>query len=665
MTRLLHRINMGWKFLLALSLPLMAMTWFAASGVLERQQLATNMADLEEMTRISQRAGNLIHELQRERGMTAGFLSSEGASFGDSLPDQRRATDARLETFRQYLNNVDLVALDARLAARIDDTLSQLAATGALRQRIDGLEIPTGEAIAHYTEINNDLITVIGRMTLATEEASVSSRLTAYYSLLQAKELAGIERAVLSGAFSADAMTPATYQRLLTLVGQETAYHEAFDTLATPAMRERLRQVAESPEVARVEPLRGTAIALGTEGGYGVDAQQWFDWQTDKIDLLKEVEDAVAEDVLATAVSLRSSAFGDLIRHLLVAGLAAGLAVLLAAIIVRSIVLPLRRTLKAIKNSSGDLTLRLDAPGSDELAQLYRAFNESSANSELLVSNIKQGAMAVAVASSQINQGNQNLAQRTEEQSSSLVETASSMEQMTASVRQTADNARQAQGLSDQAASQATQGSSVASEARTAMAEIHAANREVTRIVEAIDNIAFQTNLLALNASVEAARAGEHGRGFAVVASEVRKLASRSAEEAEQIRQLIDNNVARIDAGERLVNATSDTLETIAERVQQVADIIAEMSTAAGEQSSGIEQINQAISQLEEVTQHNATLVEQVAAASRSLDGQAEDMTRLIARFKVSESPHRHPVQEQKQPQALAHLPGPVPAYEQ
>ncbi|EWH03506.1 methyl-accepting chemotaxis protein [Halomonas sp. BC04] len=178
----------------------------------------------------------------------------------------------------------------------------------------------------------------------------------------------------------------------------------------------------------------------------------------------------------------------------------------------------------------------------------------------------------------------------------------------------------------------------MASSARGAMRQIHEANREVTRIVEAIDSIAFQTNLLALNASVEAARAGEHGRGFAAVASEVRKLASRSAEEAEQIRRVVGINVACIDEGEKLVNATSETLETIARGVGQVANLITEMSTAATEQSAGIEQINQAIGQLEEMTQNNATLVEQVAAASQSLDEQANDMTRLIARFKVGEA---------------------------
>ena len=638
MNRLLHRIDMGWKFFLALSLPLLAMAWFAASGALERQQITADMADLEEMTRLSQRAGNLIHELQRERGMTAGFLASEGDNFRDTLPDQRRDTDRQHDAFLRYLDNVDLVALDPVLAERIETTIARLQQIPALRERVDQQAVTGGEAVAHYTGINSALVTIIGRMTLAKEEGSVTSRMAAYYNLLQTKELAGIERAMLAGAFGSDSMTPTGYQQLLTLLGKQAAFEEAFTTLSTPEIHHLFQALNETPEAERLATLRSVAIERGTAGGYGIDAQQWFEWQTDRIDRLKGVEDAVAEDVLATASRLRAEARGDLIGHLGVAAIAGIMALLLAAVTVRSIVLPLRATLAAIQRSSGDLTLRLDTPGQDELAHLYRAFNASTADSELLVSNIKQGALSVGVASGQINEGNRDLAQRTEEQSSSLVETASSMEQMTASVRQTADNARQAEALSREAASQADKGSSVASSARGAMRQIHEANREVTRIVEAIDSIAFQTNLLALNASVEAARAGEHGRGFAVVASEVRKLASRSAEEAEQIRRVVGINVACIDEGEKLVNATSETLETIAQGVGQVANLITQMSTAATEQSAGIEQINQAIGQLEEMTQDNATLVEQVAAASQSLDEQAIDMTRLIARFKVGEA---------------------------
>ncbi|MBB3329929.1 methyl-accepting chemotaxis protein [Halomonas campaniensis] len=639
MRHLLHRIPMGRKFLLTLLLPLLALAWFAGSGILERQRLATNMAGLETLTALSRHAGNLVHELQRERGMSSGFIGSRGEVFGNRLSAQRTETDRAIGDFREALAGTDLAALDADLARQSADIEQRLAATTAVRQQVQRLETGAEEAVAHYTGLNDALMGMVGRVTHLTADAGISRRLGAYFTLLKAKDLAGVERALLANAFSANLMRTATHQRLLSMLGQEGAYLKSFRALANAEMRDRLSEILAGEEVQRVLPLRQIALERGVAGGYNVDPQQWFDWQTAKINRLKALEDAVAEGVLDEAAGLRQEARQELVGYLVITLVAAGLAILFAVLVVQSIVRSLRAALDDIESRGGDLTRRLAVPGSDELSRLYRAFNASTADTEQLVANIRQGALSVEVASGEIAQGNQDLAQRTEEQSASLVETASSMEQITATVRQTADNAQQARSMTDGVAGQAREASDVAAQAQEAMQQIHAANQEVTSIVAAIDNIAFQTNLLALNASVEAARAGEHGRGFAVVAQEVRKLASRSAEEASQIRRLIDTNVARIDAGEQLVSATSDTLQEITRQVAKVAELVADMSSATTEQSAGIEQINQAVAQLEEVTQQNAALVEQVAAASRSLDDQATDMAGLIGHFKVSEAP--------------------------
>ncbi|MCP1366876.1 methyl-accepting chemotaxis protein, partial [Halomonas sp. BBD48] len=413
-----------------------------------------------------------------------------------------------------------------------------------------------------------------------------------------------------------------------------------FDTLATATIREHYRQALSGSDIDRLAGLRELVIERADQGGFEVDPQQWFDWQTVKIDRLKTVENAVTEDILSTAQALHREARIDLWTYVAIASLASLLTLVVTVSIVRAIIIPLKRTLHEITTRGGDLTQRLAVPGSDELSQLYQAFNKATDDTERLITNIRRSALSIEVASGEIAQGNQDLAQRTEEQSASLVETASSMEQITATVRHTAENADQAQHLAKDAAGQASQASGVADQARQAMAHIHTANQEVTAIVAAIDSIAFQTNLLALNASVEAARAGEHGRGFAVVASEVRQLASRSASEAERIRALIERNVTTIDTGNRLVSATHQTLSEIVSRIGQVASLVSDISSATNEQSAGIEQINQAVAQLEEVTQQNAALVEQVAAASKSLDEQAVDMTEVVGQFTVSDTPH-------------------------
>ncbi|WP_227370245.1 methyl-accepting chemotaxis protein [Halomonas sp. M20] len=627
---------MSRKFLLVLALPLLAMAYFAITGIVERQQTTSTMSQLQSLTALAQKASNLVHELQQERGMTAGFLGSDGQEFRKELGPKRQDANAQEQAFRNYLLSLEESVLDDALNARIDKIQTLLKNTATIRQQVDSLSIPTAKAIGHYTTINNELIGLVSGLSHATRQASVARRLVAYNSFLEVKERAGIERALLANAFSKDVFSPVLYQQLLTVLGEEGAFLKSFHALAGDDVQARYDELLSGPVVERVSNLRKLAIERGLQGGFGVDPQQWFEWQTDKIELLKDVEDVMGEEILTATATLYQQARNALVQYVLVAALATGLAIFLAFAIVRSIVAPLKRALQDILSRGGDLTQRLNVPGSDELSQLYRAFNESTATTEQLVANVKQGAMSVKVASGEIAMGNQDLAQRTEEQSASLVETAASMEQITATVHQTADNARQAQAMSHEVTGQANEASNVAGQARQAMTQIHESNKQVTSIIKAIDAIAFQTNLLALNASVEAARAGEHGRGFAVVASEVRNLASRSAEEANQIRQLIENNVNNINEGEALVTNSSNILETIAGQMKKMADLVSDITSASTEQSSGIEQINQAMSQLEEVTQQNAALVEEMAAASKSLDEQSEEMAGVIDQFKVS-----------------------------
>lgn len=283
----------------------------------------------------------------------------------------------------------------------------------------------------------------------------------------------------------------------------------------------------------------------------------------------------------------------------------------------------------------GDLTTPVPVIEGDTTS-LIAHIAEMQRNLRQMMVDIQSAAEAVNTASNEIAQGNDDLANRTEEQSSSLVETASSIEQMSATVRQTADSAHQAHNISQSLNVQAHTASDVGMQATLAMSAIKQANQQVVTIVEAIDSIAFQTNLLALNASVEAARAGEHGRGFAVVADEVRKLARRSAEEASQIREVVNNSAVKVDEGESLVNNAGQQLLDITHGVQRVTALVSEISTATTEQSHGIDQINQAVSQLDEVTQQNAALVEQASAASQSLNEQAHELSGLLSRFQVS-----------------------------
>jgi methyl-accepting chemotaxis protein len=286
------------------------------------------------------------------------------------------------------------------------------------------------------------------------------------------------------------------------------------------------------------------------------------------------------------------------------------------------------------KAVDGDLTSRIDAAGKDGFfLTLASGMNRLLDNVSEVVRTMSTAASELKTGAEEISRGNTSLSQRTEEQASSLEETASSMEQMTSTVRQTADNASQANQLASAAREQAERGGAVVGAAVTAMGQINASSRKIADIIGVIDEIAFQTNLLALNAAVEAARAGEQGRGFAVVATEVRSLAGRSASAAKEIKTLIQDSVNQVESGSKLVDDSGRALGEIVASVKKVTDIVAEIAAASREQSTGIEQVNKAVMQMDETTQQNAALVEQAAAASEAIVEQAQALNTVIARY--------------------------------
>ena len=285
--------------------------------------------------------------------------------------------------------------------------------------------------------------------------------------------------------------------------------------------------------------------------------------------------------------------------------------------------------------ASGDLTMRIDVEPGDT-SSLLAALSEMQTRLQNMVSEIKTSAETIKVASAEIASGNTDLSSRTESQASSLEETSSSMETMTETVKQNADNARQANKMVETASEVAVKGGAVVSQVVTTMDDINQSSKKIVDIISVIDGIAFQTNILALNAAVEAARAGEQGRGFAVVASEVRSLAQRSAAAAKEIKTLIGDSVDKVTAGSALGDQAGHTRDEIVASVRRVSDIMAEITAASQEQSSGIQEIGSAINQMDEMTQQNAALVEEAAAAAESLEEQADLLTKALDVFKLN-----------------------------
>ncbi|SFT97282.1 methyl-accepting chemotaxis sensory transducer with TarH sensor [Kosakonia arachidis] len=299
---------------------------------------------------------------------------------------------------------------------------------------------------------------------------------------------------------------------------------------------------------------------------------------------------------------------------------------------------PLNHLIDNIRHiAGGDLVQRIDVHGSNEMGVLADSLRHMQSELVRTVSDVRNGANAIYSGASEIAMGNNDLSSRTEQQASSLEETAASMEELTATVKQNADNARQASHLALSASETAQKGGKVVDNVVQTMRDITASSQKIADIIGVIDGIAFQTNILALNAAVEAARAGEQGRGFAVVAGEVRNLAQRSAQAAREIKSLIEGSVGRVELGSTLVESAGETMGEIVNAVTRVTDIMGEIASASDEQSRGIDQVGLAVSEMDRVTQQNASLVEESAAAAAALEEQASGLTQAVSVFRISQ----------------------------
>jgi len=811
----LANINLRNKLIIMMLVPILALAFFAAELLFEKQQQSRQMGQLVQLTELASTLSALVHETQKERGASAGFIGSKGANFAEILPKQQKTTNTRVANVQAFIASADKSIFNADLNNKVSALEKDLANLKATRQKVNSLNIPLGEAVAWYTNMNAHMLAIIEAMPHVVSDASLVRNLTVYANYLQSKERAGIERAVLSATFGADKFAPNMFKKFVELVAAQDNYLHVFLALADKKDIEFYQATMRHDSVAQVADMRNTAFAKANTGGFNVEAEHWFATISKKINQLKQVDDYLATSISDQATTKQAAAtstimlFGSIFVMSMLAALVLGY--LFASNISRSV-----RNMQQVMHKTaqeGDFSVRAEVLGNDEfgtmaeqlnsllsaqqkaiqdatrvitaiaegnfeetisdsykgdlntlkqgvnasaakvaqtmealecvmsglgqgnfsvrmgaeveakfrqqvndamqvidqvlsrvgeivaslsdgdfsqrmemnvggsLAQLQTninrsmtgleealsatvavagqigqgdlshqveghfagqledlksAINSTQENLSEVVSQVRERSTAVQSGADEISRGNQDLANRTADQASSLGETAASMEQIAANARRNANNAEEARSLVDEAKGKADGASEVMSKTVTAMQQINDSSQQIAEIITLIDGIAFQTNLLALNASVEAARAGEHGRGFAVVAGEVRTLAQRTAESAKDIRSLIDDTNDRVKEGSQLVNDSGEALESIQKSVTQVADVASNIATSANEQTLGVDQVNQAISQLDNANQENAALVEEAAAASTSLNDQAIGMKASVEFFRMS-----------------------------
>ncbi|MDI6957366.1 methyl-accepting chemotaxis protein [Pantoea sp. Pa-EAmG] len=429
-----------------------------------------------------------------------------------------------------------------------------------------------------------------------------------------------------------------------TLFGQSRTFQQAAqdnftlfkNTLDTPGQNLQLNQQLEQTYKAYASALAemqqvlqhndttaaGKVPVAPTQSGF---LENYTQWRADQ------------DRLTAAGVAANSAAYEHMMWLLgLVLALVVGVIVLCWFGLRKVLIKPLNDSIQHIEHiAQGDLTQTITVEGRNEMSQLASKLQEMQQALVRTVSNVRDGSDAIFTGASEISAGNNDLSARTEQQAASLEQTAASMEQLTATVKQNAENARQASQLALSASETAQKGGEVVEGVVRTMHDIAGSSKKIADITSVIDGIAFQTNILALNAAVEAARAGEQGRGFAVVAGEVRNLAQRSAQAAKEIKGLIEDSVRRVDSGSQLVGTAGNTMGEIVNAVTRVTDIMGEIASASDEQSRGIDQVGQAVTEMDRVTQQNASLVEESAAAAASLEEQASRLSQSVAVFRI------------------------------
>ena len=668
------------KLSVLILVPLLGAMFLGGRACLDSRRVASEMAGVEGLATLATRMSALVHETQKERGMTAGFLGSGGTAFVNELAQQRGATDQRVRELTEAIEKTDLAGVGVDYQRSIDRALAQLDELAAIRADVIAQQIPGPEAIGYYTKLNAAFLDTIGATVTASSNAEVNRQVLAYVNLLKSKELAGLERAVLSNAFAQDRFDGGLYAKYIGLLAEQATYLREFGLLASDADRQAFQTTMDAPVVKSAEKMRDLASTKALDGEFGIDPNEWFNLQTQKIDLLKDVEDRLAQGLLDSATTIRRAASRQLwIIALLTAGVV-GFASAGGVWAIRSVLCGIREIisrLRDIAEGEGDLTRRLDTHRKDELGELARWFNLFVERIQSVVRLISQNATTVTAASHQLsNMASQltsettesrnqtatvssaaeemstnmkNMASSTEEMSASMRSVSASIEEMTSTINEIAKNAETSAGVASEAAR-------LTEVSNGKIQDLGRAADEIGKVIVVIQDIAEQTNLLALNATIEAARAGEAGKGFAVVATEVKELAKQTAAATDDIRARIEaiqsstgEAVTATESIREVVNKVNEVARTIASAVEEqsittreIAKHVTEAATSADSVSRGVnesaaasEEITKSITRVDGVLSNTAQNAVQSKDSGDDLLRLAQEMQSLVGQFRV------------------------------
>ncbi|WP_219615546.1 methyl-accepting chemotaxis protein [Aeromonas salmonicida] len=657
----MNKLGLAHKMLLVVCLPLLALLFFSGRYVYERYQVEQEMSQAQAALYVVWEAAQLAHELQKERGMSAGFLGSGGNKFRDALPAQRKLVDTLLVRFHE----------DPALLA-LGEVQQALTGLTAMRERVGALGVEVAEQVGFYSRLISQLLAVVDQVSLNSQDATIALQTNAYAAFLQSKERMGLERATLSNVFGRDHFTPALLQQFISLLAAQNTYLERFQAVASPSQRQLLADSLASPLVAKVAAMEQLALDKATTGGFGVDAEAWFALSTDKIGLLKESEDRLYQQLFERVEQMRAKSASDFWWAALGVLLCVALTTFVCWRVVRDLHLgfmALHQTFKRLVQEN-DLTVRVNWRSGDELGALAQDLNHFLAHLEGLLLAVRRScevlARSAATSAGVIAEVNAGVvkgfgqvdlvATAATEMASTVAEIARNATQTSLATQQAIGRARQGDKEVDQTIDAIQLVAGTLANTQQLVDSLYQDTESVGETLNLIKQISDRTNLLALNAAIEAARAGESGRGFAVVAEEVRALASRTQQAAEDIERMLsrlrqgaDQAVTAMHLGTEQAGLSvteakraGSELSDIVSEVRKVSDMTAQVATATEEQRYVTDDIQHNVMTIREVYEAHRLHSETLQQNSAELDLLARELAGRIASFKLMDRPAPH-----------------------
>lgn len=663
---MLNAMTLKQKLTLLAIIPIIAACFYSAILISNSYQTKHNAEVLQMLMALAVVNSELVHELQKERGLTAGFYGSKFSSqFKQKLEVQRGNTDSfktkKFEQNKLVKGELKELGIEQLVALNADN----IAQVKKVRQQVNRNEITLGQALTFYTKLNGSLLSIISTIADRAESGSLKQQILAYYYFVQGKERAGIERAVLSNAFAKNTMDINWYKRFTSLVLLQTTYFSEFERLASDDLRSYFISALDDPAIAKVNQYREIAEEQNVSGGFNQDASQWFNAATSRIGILKNVETFVASQLLTLANSQENRASITLTTYIVVTAIIIGICLFLGVFMIRKIdhqVYKVVETLSYCANNNA-LDREVVSRGRDEFGSIAKALNKLLSSFRLAISELVDSSESLAASSVQnsVAVGQTSASLTAQKDQTMLV--ASAIEEMTVTINEVSKLISETLIAAHEAKSTANLGDEIVvksiekinrvstdvDEVHQIVGQLNESSTEITNVVDVIKSVAEQTNLLALNAAIEAARAGEQGRGFAVVADEVRTLAQRTQESTKQIENIITHFADATNKAYSLIVDCQEHARSSVTSAEKVTGAIAEIqgavstivmmaeqiSTSAQEQVSVSEDISQNINQISAAADESAAAAEQISVTSKSQSALADNLKRLSSSFVV------------------------------